>query len=124
MTRAHGGEKNMDSILDTIKQMLGVTGSDFDVDILVNINTALSKLRQLGVGPLSGFVVTGNFELWENFVDKTDPRFSMVQLYVYYSTKLVFDPPTNSSVLSSIKETIRELECRIQYEEDSGHKTT
>lgn len=114
----------MDSILDTVKQMLGVTGSDFDVDIRVNINTALSKLRQLGVGPPSGFEVTSNNELWENFVDKTDPRFSMVQLYVYYNTKLVFDPPTNSSVLSSMKETIRELECRIQYEEDSGHKIT
>lgn len=114
----------MDGILDTIKKMLGVTGSDFDVDIRVGINDALSKLRQLGVGPVSGFIVTGNFELWENFVDKTDPRFSMVQTYVYYNTKIMFDPPTNSSVLSAMKEAIRELECRIQYEEDSGHKTT
>lgn len=113
----------MDSILDTIKKMLGVSGSDFDVDIIIGINTALSKLRQLGVGPSSGFVITGNFELWENFVDKIDPRFAMIQTYVYYNTRLGFDPPTNSAVLSSMKENIRELECRIQYEEDSGHKT-
>lgn len=113
----------MESILDTIKKMLGVSGTDFDVDLIVGINATLSKLRQLGVGPESGFIVSGSFETWAQFIDETDPRFSMVQIYIFYNTRLGFDPPTNSSVFTSMKEAIKELECRIQYEEGSGHKT-
>lgn len=112
----------MDSILDTIKKMLGVTDSEFDTDIIVAINAALGKLTQLGVGPKAGLIITGNIETWTDFVNDNDLRRSMVQLYVYYNAKLTFDPPSNSSVLTAIKETTRELECRIQYEEDSGHK--
>ena len=40
-----------DSILNTIKKMLGPDNDDphFDVDIIVHINSALSRLAQLGV---------------------------------------------------------------------------
>lgn len=115
----------MDSILNTIKQMLGIGTDDvdFDTDIMVAINMALSKLRQLGVGPESGMLITGTSELWENFMAADDPRYAMVQMYIYYTSKLAFDPPTNSAVLTSMKGTLRELESRIQYDEDIGHKS-
>ena len=43
----------VDSILDTIKKMLGIPTEDtaFDTDILVGINSAFMVLNQLGVGP-------------------------------------------------------------------------
>lgn len=114
--------ENTASIFATIKKMLGVSDSEFDVDILVAINSTLGKLAQLGVGPKTGLVISGETEVWTDLVADGDPRFSMVQLYVYHNAKLIFDPPTNSSVLTAMKETVRELECRIQYEESSGHK--
>ena len=42
-----------DSILDTIKQLLGIQYdyTAFDTDIIVHINSAFMALNQLGVGP-------------------------------------------------------------------------
>lgn len=41
-----------DSILTTIKKLLGIADMDesFDTDIIVHINTFLRRLNQLGVG--------------------------------------------------------------------------
>lgn len=36
-----------------------------------------------------------------------------VKTYVYLKTKLHFDPPTNSALLESMKESIKELEWRL-----------
>ena len=43
----------MESILETIKKLLGPDSSYevFDEDIIIHINTALADLTQLGVGP-------------------------------------------------------------------------
>ena len=42
-----------DSILDTIKKLLGIPTTDlaFDEDVKVHINSAFMVLHQLGVGP-------------------------------------------------------------------------
>ena len=49
------------SILNTIKEMLGITAEccDFDTIIKTDINSAMSTLYQLGVGPKYGFTITG-----------------------------------------------------------------
>ena len=59
----------MDSILDSIKKMLGldVSYTPFDVDIMVNINAVFSILNQLGIGE-SGFVISGSEETWSDFL--------------------------------------------------------
>ena len=43
----------MDSILTSIKKLLGIDESytHFDVDIIMHINSVFMTLRQLGVGP-------------------------------------------------------------------------
>ena len=43
----------MDSILNTIKKLLGIDADDdsFDVDITIGINAAIFNLSQMGVGP-------------------------------------------------------------------------
>ena len=51
----------MDSILTSIKKLLGITEeyTHFDTDITMNINAVLAILTQMGVGPSSGFCHIG-----------------------------------------------------------------
>lgn len=50
-----------DSILDTIKQLLGIQSdyTAFDTDIIVHINSVFMTLNQLGVGPTNCFSISG-----------------------------------------------------------------
>ena len=61
----------MDSILDSIKKNLGIPLEEthFDGELIININSNISVLKQLGVGTPS-FVVYDNSDLWSEFVDK------------------------------------------------------
>ena len=47
----------MESILTSIKKMLGITEeyTHFDADLIMHINSVFVTLRQLGVGPKEGF---------------------------------------------------------------------
>ena len=103
----------MDSILNTIKHMLGPSeGYEyFDTDIIVNINNAFSRLTQLGVGPAAGFRISDASATWNEFV--TDQRLEAVKEYVYLKTRLGFDPPANYSHISLMKEQIAELEWEL-----------
>ncbi len=101
------------SILLTIKKMLGL-GDDytaFDVDIIVFINSALMTLQQLGVG--SGITITGPNETW----DDLNPEGIMidgVKNYIYICVKMVFDPPASSFVMDALKQQKEELEWRLR----------
>ena len=50
----------MDSILTSIKKLLGITEdyTHFDADIIMHINGVFMILRQLGVGPEGGFSIS------------------------------------------------------------------
>lgn len=106
----------MTSILTTVKKLLGIAEeyTQFDTDIIVNINSALVTLAQIGIGPTRGFTITGKEETFEDFLgDSFDPLFNNVQMYLYLKTKIIFDPPTSSYVLESYKEQLKELEFRL-----------
>ena len=49
----------MDSILTSIKKLLGIAQecTDFDMDLIIHINSVLMILTQLGVGPEKGFTI-------------------------------------------------------------------
>lgn len=109
----------MDSILDSIKKKLG-PGADhdfFDDDIIMEINSALADLASFGVGPEEGFVIEDNSATWEEFLgDFPKPNLlSNVRRYVYLSVKLIFDPPTNSSVLKSYENELNKLEWKLNH---------
>lgn len=102
----------MDSILTTIKQMLGgmtEQNTHFDTEITAHINTALFRLHQLGVGPEKRAHITGTTETWESVFGKMDD-IQAVKDFIYFRVKLAFDPPTSSFVLESINDQISELE--------------
>lgn len=108
-----------DSILRTIRSRLG-PDSDYDVfnqDILLGINSAISVLTQLGIGPEDGFRITGEDETWSDLIDDSS-RLEMVKDYIYLKTKLVFDPPSNSSLVTFYKQECNELEWRLNVAVD------
>lgn len=102
-------------ILETIKLMLGPDVSDetFDTDIIVHINTALSTLTQLGVGPADGYAIEGYSETWDDFIGSNNPKLQGVISYVYLRVRLLFDPPSSSSVAAGMEKTIDQLEWRL-----------
>lgn len=107
-------EDLMESILTSIKKMLGIIEecTDFDVDIIIHINTALGILSQIGAGPSNGFSISDKTSVWTDFIgDQTNLEF--VKTYVYLKVKMVFDPPASSSMEKTYKEMISELESRI-----------
>ena len=111
----------MDSILTSIKKMLGLAEDydHFDTDIIMHINSAFLTLSQLGVGPVGGFIISDKKTTWGDFALATNiSSIENAKLYVYLKTRLIFDPPTSGIVTESLKDTIRELEWRLntQYE--------
>lgn len=102
------------SILLSIKKMLGVIQNDtvFDTDIKIHINSAFSNLNQLGVGPKEGYRISGPEDLWEDFIIDNE-KIESVKTYVYLKVKTVFDPPLNGTLMESFKESIKELEWRL-----------
>lgn len=104
----------MDSILTSIKKLLGITEDYdfFDSDIVIHINSAFSVLTRLGVGPEEGFRINDANTIWSDFLHD-DFRLELVKDYVYLKVKLIFDPPLNSAAIEAIKHQINELEWRI-----------
>ena len=111
----------MESILTSIKKLLGIDESDdhFDPDIIMHINTALMELTQMGVGPPEGFRIEGEHESWTDFILEKDNRFEGVKTYIYLYVRLVFDPPAQSAVAESIKQTLSRLEWRLNVAAES-----
>ena len=110
-----------DSILTSIKKLLGITEDyiNFDTDIIIHINSAFTTLKQLGVGPAKGFRITGKEETWDKFVADED-FLDSVKTYVYLKVKIVFDPPLNSSVMEAFKQEIKEFEWRLNIDSNSN----
>jgi hypothetical protein len=108
------------SILTSIKKLLGVDEdyTQFDTDIIIHINTVFMTLKQLGVGPTQGFKIADNTAEWEDFItDRID--LEGLKTYIYLKVRLVFDPPQSSYLIENIKEQIKELEWRLNFQVES-----
>jgi hypothetical protein len=105
----------MNSILDSIKKLLGsdIDDHDFDTDVIVHINSAIMTLNQLGVGKDS-FSISSNLETWKDFLGDDLSYLEAIKTYIYIKVKLVFDPPTSSFVLTSLDSQKNELEWRFK----------
>lgn len=108
----------MISILTSIKKLLGIAEEyeQFDVDIIMHINSIFMILHQMGIGPDECFVIHDKTETWEDFIPISS-KLEAVRSLVYLRVKLLFDPPIGST-LESINNTIKELEWRLYVSED------
>lgn len=102
-----------ESILDSIKSLLPIDKdiTDFDGDLIVLINSSLSRLLQLGVGD-KPFRIEGSSETWAQLLNKEE-YLDAVKEVVFIDVKMVFDPPTSSVVMEALKATRNEDMYRI-----------
>lgn len=110
------------SILDTTKKALGLdaTNTEFDVDIIMHINSVFSTLNDLGIGPAEGFAIEDATPTWDDYIP-ANPRYNSVQSYMYLKVRMLFDPPATSFHITAIQKQIDEYEWRlnVKYENDT-----
>ena len=90
------------SILEDVRAGVALSRdtADFDTELLMHINVAISILNQNGIGNL--LTVTDTSTTWADLQDVTQIKgneyFQIVPLFVTMSTKVIFDPPPPSAV--------------------------
>lgn len=112
----------MDSILLSTKKLcngIDPDNKDFDDEIIMFINSVFMTLNQIGIGPTKVFRITDETTTWDEFLSEDDPYFEACKVYMGAKVKLQFDPPTNSTVMQSLVETIREYEWRLNAAAES-----
>lgn len=113
----------MDSILTSVKKLLGIAEEydTFDTDIIIHINSVFMILTQLGVGPKEGFSISDASSSWSEFISD-GPKMEAVKSYMYAKVRLLFDPPSSSTVMQSLNSIISELEWRLNVLCDNSGK--
>ncbi len=112
----------MDSILTSIKKMIGISEeyTHFDTDIIMHINSVFADLAQMGVGPAEGFMIEGKQETWDEFTED-NLLLNSVKSYMNLRVKLLFDPASiGSSTLASYERQISQWEWRLNLAAESA----
>lgn len=109
----------LNNVLDSVKKMLGLDSQvdDFDSDILMNITASMLTLKQIGV-KITEFQISKE-TTYDDLLSESDEIKDAVRMYLFYKTKISFDPPSSSIVMETYKELIRELEFRILVDCDN-----
>ena len=113
----------MESILTSIKKLLGISEdyNHFDADIIMHINSTFMVLNQIGVGPANGFLIEDDTTTWLDYTPDGS-NLEAVKSYIYLKVKLLFDPPSSSFVLESMKRQIDEFEWRLNIQAEGVRK--
>lgn len=112
----------MDSILNSVKIANGITedNTDFDEILIMYTNAVLSTiLPQLGVGPEKGYTIEDSDDEWPDYIQDFT-NLEAVKTYVPLKVRMIFDPPTSSAIAEAIKNTIAELEFRLNIVAEIG----
>lgn len=112
-----------ESILESTKKLLLLIEDDsFDLDVITHINSAFSILAQIGVGPVSGFMIVDASSTWEDFA-VPPVLLNMAKTYVFLKVKVNFDQPTSSYGLTAVNEELRQMEWRMQVAAETAAST-
>lgn len=103
-----------DSILNTIKSMLGIDDgyTAFDAELVGHINAAISELNHIKVGVEDFFIEDKSFT-WNEFIPDNKKLQNMAKQFIHNSVRLIFDPPANSFVVDAITKNKDELYWRM-----------
>lgn len=106
----------MRTVLMDTKKALGVDeeSKDFDIDILMHINTAFFLLMQLGLGPEEGFEATESTTWNDYFKDRTD--LFAVKSYIFVVVRLAFDRPETSYGIQALERMRDEWAWRLEFQ--------
>lgn len=116
--------KNTDSILTSIKKLLGLTEecTEFDADIIMHINSVFLTLQQIGVGPEEGFAISDSSQTWNDFIPE-GLILNSIKSYMSLKVRLLFDPPASSVVVESMNRMVDQFEWRINVAAESVTST-
>ena len=103
------------SILKSIKKVLGIALDDasFDQDVIMYVNSAFSNLQQLGLGPVDGFLIEDDTEVWDDLEIDEVPILSQLKTCVYLRVRMLFDPPATSYLQDAMNRQILEHDWRL-----------
>lgn len=105
------------SILIETKKVLGVheEAGEFDIDIIMHINSAFFMLNQGGIGPEDGFSIQGPTETWSEFIG---PRsdLQIVKSFVFVFVRLLFDRPPTSYGVQALERQRDEMLWRLEIQ--------
>lgn len=109
------------SILVSIKKMLGIDRDceAFDQELIIFINSVFSTLYQIGFDSSKDYRIQSKDEEWTDILDDDMDLIDLIKPYIYMKVRMLFDPPTSSFVLESLKNQISEYEWRIQIQTKS-----
>ena len=112
------------SVLEDIREGVGLLreSTDFDTDLKMHINAALTVLLQNGI--ILPKLISDETTKWSDLQDplklSANENFPMVPLYVAMSVKLIFDPPPPSTVETYNNQINQMLwRLKISYEDFS-----
>lgn len=111
----------MDSILTSIKKLLGITKehTNFDADIIMHINSVFADLAQMGVGPFEGFVIWDDSAIWDDFLSDS-LLLQSVKSYMFLRVKVLFDSASmGSATLTAYEKQIAQWEWRLNVAAES-----
>lgn len=110
-----------DSILDTTKKTLGLSPdyTPFDLDVIVFINSVLSDLDDLGIGPDGGLTINGAENKWGE-LGASNSQLNRAKAYVYLKVRMLFDPPSTSFHIEAMNKQIERLEWLLNRSRESA----
>jgi hypothetical protein len=113
-----------ESILDSVKHVLNLAEdyTPFDQGIIMHINSVLSTLNQLGIGPDGGFMIDDKEAVWSDFLEG-NLLLNNVKTYMYLRVRMLFDPPTIGYLVTSMEKQIEQLEWRINAQREVAEWT-
>lgn len=106
----------VNTILDSVKKMLGVPDESFDDELVMFINGVLAEADQLcdvNIKMIDKDTLVS--ELSDN-----EPLCNMLLVYINMKVKSVFDPPTSSMAATSMTSILKEYAFRLTSFEKGG----
>lgn len=93
-----------ESILNNVKKVCGIAADykAFDEDLVMHINSELSVLNQVGVGPAEGLAIVDEMDQWVSLLEG-EARLNMVKSYIYLKMRLLFDPPQTPPLITALE---------------------
>lgn len=110
-----------DSILTSIKKQLNIAESDtsFDQEIIMDINMVFMIIMQEWYGVDHAFRIEDKTSTWDDFLGESETDYEGLKTLIALKVRLIFDPPTNSSLMEAINRQIEDLEWRMYLWKDN-----
>lgn len=108
-----------EKILQSVKKIIGIASNntDFDIDLLIHINTVMFILKQMGIVKKDDLYIDRN-STWEQILTSDQLNLYAIKSWTALKVRMLFDPPTSSILAEAINTNLKELEWRIYITEN------